>query len=394
MKTTFLNLFIFCVCLWGLSACSAPEGFRLEGRLTGFADGSKADLKLAATHQDEKTEQRAVLENGSFVFTGNLPEPRLYLLTIEESSGACAYHTLMLENGHVRISAVKGQENGNRINLEEVEVKGSASDKLFHEKMAFREELNRMYQEKEERFREISAQITAARVAGNSKKLDSLMKTEACQALNKAETDFFATAGRVIPENIKANGDSFWGPLLMLYNYSYFTPNDTVTQAIFNGFSENAQNSFYGQLLKKQLFTESLLGKPLPTFALPDREDKEVDIASLLKGKKCVLIDFWASWCGPCRKSIPTLKAIYKQAAKQGLEIVSISIDKRKADWLKALDEEQLPWPCLLDTRNVFKEKFDGRAVPTFILVDEHGNVIGENLSVTDLEGRIKKSLK
>lgn len=391
---TLLNFFIFCVCLLGLSACSAPEGFRLEGKLTGFADGSKADLKLAATHRDEKTEMSAVLENGAFTLTGNLPEPRLYLLTIEEPSGACAYHTLMLENSQIRISAVKGQGNGNRINLEQVEVNGSASDKLYQEKMAFRDDLNRMYQEKNEKFHDFNVQLAEARAAGDSKKLDALMKSDTYQALNRAEKDFFTTVERVIPENIKANGDSFWGPLLMLTNYNYFIPNDANQQAIFNSFSETAQNSFYGQLLKKQLFTESLLGKPLPAFTLPDRDGKEVAIASLLKGKKCVLIDFWASWCGPCRKSIPTLKAIYKQAAKQGLEIISISIDKRKADWLKALDEEQLPWPCLLDTQNVFKEKFDGRAVPTFILVDERGNVIGENLTVGDLEGKIKEVIK
>lgn len=393
MKHTFFNFFFFCVCLLGLGACSAPEGFRLEGKLSGFADGSKANLKLSATHQDEKTEMRTVLENGCFTFMGNLPEPRLYLLTIEEPSGACAYHTLMLENGNICITAVKGEERDNRIALEEVKVKGSAADKLFHEKMAFRSELNRMFEEKNRKFQEISGQLTAARVAGDNKKLDSLMKTEAYAALTKAENDFFATAERMIPENIKANGDSFWGPLLMLYNYNYFTPNDAKNQSIFNGFSETAQNSFYGQLLKKQLFTESLLGKPLPAFTLPDRNGKEIAVNTLLKDKKCVLIDFWASWCAPCRKSIPTLKAIYKQAAKQGLEIVSISIDKKKADWLKALDEEKLPWPCLLDTQNVFKEKFDGRAVPTFVLVDGNGNVIGENLEVKDLEIKIREQL-
>ena len=78
----------------------------------------------------------------------------------------------------------------------------------------------------------------------------------------------------------------------------------------------------------------------------------------------------------------------------QGLEIISISIDKSNADWLKALDEEQLPWPCLIDTENVFAEKFDGRAIPMFILVDENGIVVEDNLRDQALKNKIEELIR
>ena len=165
-------------------------------------------------------------------------------------------------------------------------------------------------------------------------------------------------------------------------------------QKIYSDFSEEAKNSFYGQALEKQLFVESLKGKPMPTFVLPDRDEKNFSDIELRRDKKCVLIDFWASWCNPCRKSIPGLKDIYKEFADKGLEIISISIDKRNEDWQKALNEEQLPWPSLIDTKNVSKEKFDVRAVPTFFLVDENGMVVEDNLSVQEIRNKVKELLQ
>ena len=88
------------------------------------------------------------------------------------------------------------------------------------------------------------------------------------------------------------------------------------------------------------------------------------------------------------------MKDIYKEFAGKGLEIISISIDKRNEDWQKALNEEQLPWPSLIDTKNVSKEKFDVRAVPPFFLVDENGMVVEDNLSVQEIRNKVKELLQ
>ena len=375
-------------------SCEAQDSYRLTGKVQDLANGSTVTLSLAATHADEEIEAETTVQNGQFVFEGQLPEPRLYTMVITEPTGAQAYVQIMLENGNITFSAVKQSGADNRyMTLTEIKVEGSEADKLYREKMAMRDGLDKMYSDYHEKHQDILNKISEARKAGNQTLLDKLTNSDAYAVFAKAEHDFFDTVGKTINGAIVANGDSYWGPLLMLCNYNFFAPNDTASQQVYNNFSDAAKNSFYGQILKKQLFVESLKGKTLPEFILPDRDGKEFADATLREGKKCVLLDFWASWCGPCRKSIPQLKEIYGKYADQGLEIISISIDKNKADWTKAVDEEQLPWCCLLDTKNVFNEKYNGRAVPTFVLVDGQGIVVNDMLSVGELESAIQQQL-
>ena len=89
--------------------------------------------------------------------------------------------------------------------------------------------------------------------------------------------------------SIKANKDSYWGPLLMLYCFNYFTE-DPAQIELYNSFPEEIQNGYYGQLLKKELIPENLIGKRLPAFSAPDRNGNIHSDSDLRKNKKCVLI--------------------------------------------------------------------------------------------------------
>lgn len=395
MKNIFVSLFIWGFVIFNSFSCSTSEGYRLTGVIEGVAEGSKVSLTLTGTHRDEKQEVETTVKDGRFVLTGQLPEPRLYLLSIEEPTGASGNYVLMLENSDITLSAKKGEQSNEKfLLLEQVRVEGSTTDDMYRKKMAFKDKLGQMYNDYHAKNAEISKQIMEARKNNDGDALSKLTQSDAYRILEQDEHHFFATVEKTTMDAVKADGDSFWGPLLLLCNVNYFIPNDTSMQKIYSDFSEEAKNSFYGQALEKQLFVESLKGKPMPTFVLPDRDEKNFSDIELRRDKKCVLIDFWASWCNPCRKSIPGLKDIYKEFAGKGLEIISISIDKRNEDWQKTLNEEQLPWPSLIDTKNVSKEKFDVRAVPTFFLVDENGMVVEDNLSVQEIRNKVKELLQ
>ncbi|WP_459063688.1 TlpA family protein disulfide reductase [Flavitalea flava] len=116
-------------------------------------------------------------------------------------------------------------------------------------------------------------------------------------------------------------------------------------------------------------------GKPIPSISYPDGNGK---MQGLKKYKgKYLLIDFWASWCGPCRQAIPKVKELYGKQHPDGFEIVSISIDADKNAWRKAVGEEKMPWEQLLSPNmDETMKQFQFSGVPTFYIVDPNGKII------------------
>ncbi|TKC08601.1 TlpA family protein disulfide reductase [Pedobacter frigoris] len=116
-------------------------------------------------------------------------------------------------------------------------------------------------------------------------------------------------------------------------------------------------------------------GSPIPQIAYNDPEGNKIDINSF-KGKY-VLVDFWASWCGPCRKSIPEIKALYGKYKDKGFEVLSISVDTDVAAWKKAMHEEAMPWSQVLSPdKNKTMADFMISGIPTLYLVDREGKIV------------------
>jgi len=134
-------------------------------------------------------------------------------------------------------------------------------------------------------------------------------------------------------------------------------------------------------------------GNPVPQINYPDKNGKSFTLDGY-KGKT-VLIDFWASWCGPCRAAVPKLKELYAQYKSKGFDIVSISIDDSKAAWIKAMNEEKMPWLQLLspDKEETMKT-FLFSGIPTLYLIDKEGKIVFSfsGLSEEGIE-KIKKQL-
>ena len=141
-----------------------------------------------------------------------------------------------------------------------------------------------------------------------------------------------------------------------------------------------------------------VVGQKAPVFTLPDRDGNEYNLTVVLEQQDTVLVDFWASWCGPCIASFPHLKEMHKAFAAEGFEIVGISIDDEMDDWLEALDEHELPWMNVgeilgddtLATGSV-GHTYGIRAIPTTVWIDSEGCIIGKNLSYDSLESALVK---
>ncbi|NLU90473.1 TlpA disulfide reductase family protein [Chitinophaga sp. Ak27] len=136
----------------------------------------------------------------------------------------------------------------------------------------------------------------------------------------------------------------------------------------------------------------SAVGKKVKNFTLPDEKDQSLSFSSF-KGKY-VLLDFWAGWCGPCRESFPHMREVYEQYRDQDFEIYSISIDKSKADWLKAVAKENNPWKQALDNINIAGSGFAIKGVPTTYLISPEGEILMKEVGFNpDGSSEIEKKL-
>ena len=138
----------------------------------------------------------------------------------------------------------------------------------------------------------------------------------------------------------------------------------------------------------------SWVGKPAPDFALPDVNGNTVALSSY-KGKY-LLVDFWASWCGPCRQENPNVVKAYNEFKNKNFAILGVSLDKDKEAWQEAIQTDQLSWTHVSDlkywnSKAVETFKFEG--IPFNILIDPQGKIIAESLRGDELENKLKQVL-
>ncbi|MBS1563300.1 MAG: TlpA family protein disulfide reductase, partial [Bacteroidetes bacterium] len=167
------------------------------------------------------------------------------------------------------------------------------------------------------------------------------------------------------------------------YNHTLDVQTVAQVQKIYDGFSPRVRGGKtgkeYGELLKK--LSGLLPGAVLPDFSAPDTDGKTVRLSSL-RGKY-VLVDFWASWCIPCRKEFPHLKKAYAKYKDKNFEIVGYSIDNDKSLWVSAVENDDTPWIQLSLLKGVddpIARQYEVHGVPENWLLDPTGKIIAVNL--------------
>jgi len=131
-----------------------------------------------------------------------------------------------------------------------------------------------------------------------------------------------------------------------------------------------------------------------PEISLPGVNDSPVKLSSF-KGK-VVLIDFWASWCGPCRASIPSVIKLYDKYKAKGFEVFGVSIDNKKKDWIKAIAQDKITYPQVNDKAGWYSkttEVYGVNAIPNTFLLDKTGKIVAIDLEGEQLENKVKALL-
>jgi thiol-disulfide isomerase/thioredoxin len=230
----------------------------------------------------------------------------------------------------------------------------------------------------------------------NYEKKYLLYKKESKNAdsLNKLDELFSNNKYDLILKEVKANPSSIVSAYIANNNI-----NDdikiTTLEDIYN--SLNNKNNYYSNLLLKILNARkhTSIGLMAPAFSIIDNKNRSLTNATF-KGKY-LLIDFWASWCIPCRKENSYLVTAYNKYSHKGLEIISISLDKNKMDWEVAVKKDKLTWIQACDLKGGKSEiagSFGFQTIPTNFLLDREGRIVDKNLRGNKLEKVLQEQLE
>ncbi|OXA67805.1 alkyl hydroperoxide reductase [Flavobacterium aquidurense] len=198
-----------------------------------------------------------------------------------------------------------------------------------------------------------------------------------------------------ISKFITEHPSSIVSAYVLYRNWSYRLTPDQILQNIAL-LDKSQQNSTYVKELKElvTVLNGLAIGKKAPDFVSKDPEGKSVRFSENLKGY--TLVDFWASWCAPCRKENPNIVAAYKEYHDKGFNIIGISLDKKKENWIKGIKDDHLDWlqvSELVYWNSEIAKLYGVRAIPANYLVDSKGIIVARNLRGEELQTTLKALL-
>ena len=287
------NVLFACLLCMLVCSCNSRQ-YKVEGNVAGLDDGTIVQL-VPMSHDNESPIAEATVNGGKFTFKGeigdSLPMPICVNLMVKDSYGV---ETFMLEKGDITIEgkATKGEPDQNGvINYTwDVTVKGSPLTDKFNVYKQRRADLDKLFNDYHEQHAQIIQQVNEARMAKDSAREKQIMETEEYKAFDKAEKDFFAKVEETYKGIVDENKDTYWGPMMAIYLWTYFSAND---KPLYESLSPEAQQSWYGKKMIDEIMPAGDTGQKAKQLTVKGDDGKELTLEDLAQGKKLLLIDFW-----------------------------------------------------------------------------------------------------
>ncbi|MFK7780965.1 redoxin domain-containing protein [Psychroserpens sp.] len=359
------------------------DGYYISATAPGVYNGIRAYLETTDERGRKIAMDTAIVMNETFVFEGKVDYPKMINLKINSVRGTIP---LVIENEEIAITV-------NKDNLTSSKVEGSKTNTILNEFNAAEKELTALRFEinKEKRSRQIKN--------ANSKVSDLDAKiVEINKQIENLPYEF-----------IKKHKDNAFSVIQLEKLSKSKAPDYTKIENALKSLGETQQKSPSVSTLKKQIqgkkaeiaaLKATQIGEIAPTFSAPTPDGKQLALNDV-KGK-LTLIDFWASWCKPCRRENPNVVKVFNKYHKKGLEIISVSLDGSrnqkdpKAAWIKAIEDDKLTWNHVSNL-NYFNDpvakSYNIRSIPATFLLDAEGKIVAKNLRGNALEQKVAEYL-
>ena len=362
--------------------------------LLSFCDGNKknSSFQLKGTLSDSKAEtlyleklgsaKQVIIdsvildENGNFEFTNYTPKIGFYRIKTNDKNFAM----LVLDSADKVTITGSVKDLGNTFKVE-----GSSETTIFIE-------YNNLSKSRDIKLDSLNKafQLLMETNKMDSKRMDSL------SAIFEAPYNSIINQSNILMVDKISKNTNMYSSIMAIQALDPDKYSD-LYKSLDAGLSKKFPNDknviMFHEVVERMLSTN--IGQFAPEISLPSPDGKEIALSSL-KGK-LVLIDFWASWCGPCRKEMPNVIKIYSKFKNKGFEIYGVSLDQDKEKWMEAITKDGINWPQVSDLKywdNVAARIYNVQGIPYTVLIDKDGKIIAKNLRGQELEKKIAEVLK
>lgn len=380
MKKILLVITAFTVLI---SCNKAGENeYIVTGTIKGIADGKTVILEVQDETGALKPVDTVKIEKEKFTFTGSAKEPEMYLLSIETVSDKLPF---ILENGDIEmtinkdsvgITKITGTYNNEELNS--YKAKGMAIQKKM---MKFQ--------------KDNTAKMNQAQQTKDTVVMNSLRKE-----YSKFQDEFITQSDAYVASHPKA----FISALIIEGMFNQMAPDIDKISKFYNGLDKEVKDTKHGKKIKKQLdeLTKPVaaavnvgVGTMAPDFSAPNPEGKAVSLKQSMG--KVTVVDFWASWCKPCRAENPNMVALYKEFHAKGLNILGVSLDDDATKWKDAIAKDKLTWTHVSNLKN-FEDPiatlYSIKAIPSTFILDASGKIVAKDLRGAELKAKVAALLK